>query len=384
MANYFPLTLVSGTLDLMSKDSVVNPAFFPMTRSVAPTSGSFATLLPDSYYFQTNSVNSLTDVGNVTQSVFTFSVPTRIERQYYMTEALLGGQSIAAATTGPRVSVSRANLADGVFSIRAATNLTSVAVLNQGSADAETTASMTTTVANNIPVPIVLKGIFSNSTTNGIFNNTVKLNTVPAGVQVQIKSGSTFYNHFAGLSASLAPFTSSRAPISLISGTLDSIAAGDLINAASLPPTASYWLSSSLSTTITNSSSTNWVTIFTLTGLTDNKRYLGNYFLKCEAAATTTGVHLRVASASNYTGLLYSLSSGNNNPPSISSSSGSGQIVNKIPTGIPSANSTRLFWGEYTFTKAAGLNPTVEIQSEVNTSQVLAQSGSVVLWRLLE
>jgi hypothetical protein len=383
MANYFPAALVNGTMDVMSSTTVVNPAFFPMSRSVAATSSSFATLLPDPYVFQTSSTDSTTNVAGTTQSVFNFSVPTRIEKQYYITEAILAGQSATAATTGPRVSVSRANLADGFFRITAATNLTSVAVRNQGSADAEATASMTTTIANNIPVPISIRGVFSNSTTNGNFSNTVKLDTT-AGVQVSIKSGSTFYNHFVGISSSLAPFTSSRSPIALISGTLDSIAGGDLITQSVLPFTASYWTTASLAATVTNNSNTAWVTAFTLTGMTDGNRYLVNYFIRCQAAATTTGVRLRAASGSNYTGLLYSISSGNNSAPSIASSSGSTVLANTIPTGIPSANSPRIFWGEYTVTKATGLNPTIELQSEVNASVVTVQTGSLVMWRALE
>jgi hypothetical protein len=259
-----------------------------------------------------------------------------------------------------------------------------VSFLNQGTADAIATASMATTVANNTPVPIGIRGFFSNSTSQGTFSNTILIQP-SASVSVTSRSGSLYYQHFVGFSSSLAPFTSSRAPITLISGSLRSITSGDLISQSVLPATQSLWITASLSASVvTNSSNTTWATVFSLTGMTDNKRYLVNYFLRCESAATTTGVWLRAASGSNYNGFLYSQPSANNNPPNIASSSGSAIITNTIPTGVPSANSPRIYWGEYTVTKAAGLNPTIEIQSEVNASQVLAQSGSFAMWRLIE
>jgi hypothetical protein len=383
MANYPPVALVSGTIKVMDSTTVVNPAFFSVTRSVAATSNSFATLLPDPYFVQTQSANISVSTNNVSSSIMTFTVPTRQEKQYYMLEGILAVSSVSASVTGPKISLQRDNVDDGFFTIRTATSLTTVSVLNQGSADNTATASMATVVANNTPVPVNLRGVFFNSTSQGTFNNTIFIQP-SASINVTSRSGSTFYAHFAGISSSLTPFTSSRAPIALLSGTLDSIAGGDLVTQSVLPPTSSYWVTSSLGTQVTNSSNTAWVTVFTLTGMTDNKRYLVNYFIRCQAAATTTGVWLRAASGSNYTGLLYSLSSGNNSAPSIASSSGSAIITNTIPTGIPSANSDRIFWGEYTVTKAAGSNPTIELQSEVNTSQVLVNSGSLVLWRLLE
>lgn len=384
MANYFPVALVNGTMDLMDATSVVNPAFFPVTKSVTATSNSFATLLPDPYFFQTQSADISIAVNNTSSSVMTFTVPTRQERQYYMSEGILGVSSANSTLTGPKISIQRANSGDGYFTIRTATSLTAASILNQGTADAMATASMATTVANNIPVPIQLKGFFSNSTQQGTFSNTIMIQT-SASVSVTSRSGSLYYQHFVGFSSSLARVTSSQSPLSLISGTLDAIGSGDLITQSVLPPTRSLWVTASLSASVvTNSSNTAWATVFSLTGMTDNKNYLVNYFLRCEAAATTTGVWLRAASGSNYNGFMYSQPSANNNVPDTATSSGSVIIRNTIPTGVPSANSPRIYYGEYTVTKAVGLNPSIEIQSEVNASQVLAQSGSFVMWRLIE
>lgn len=386
MANYFPIALVNGSIYNMDSTKVVNPAFFSVTRSIAPTSNSFATNLPDPYLFQTQSTEVSVSTNGVSSSVMSFTFPARQETQYYISEVLLRASSATFNRTGPRISIDRTNLSDGFFRIQAATGISTVIYLNQGTKDSRATASMTDTAASNYDVPIISKGLFFNSTNNINVNNTIYIET-SASVNVTSKTGSIFYNHFVGFSSSLTPFTSNMAPIALISGTFDSITTGDLITQSVLPPTASYWFSSSLNTQVTNTNTSSWTTIFTISGLTDNKTYLVNYFLKCQSAATTTGVHLRVASGSNYNGMLYSVSSGNNTAPSTVSNNpslGTSQIQNTIPTGMPSANSDRLFWGEYSVTKATGLNPTIELRSEVSGSRVLANSGSVVFWRLIE
>jgi len=385
MANYFPvyLDISTGSIKNTNNTYVLNPINFPTTRSVAATSNSFATLLPDPYLIQTQSSDVSIAVNGASSSVMTFSLPTRQEKYYYASEAILAVSSTSASRTGPRISIQRSNVGDGFFTIKSATSLTAISLINQGSADNMATASVATVVANNTPVPVGVKGIFLNSTTQGTFSNNIMVQT-SASINVTSRSGSLFYNHFIGFSSSIAPISSSRAPIALINGTLDSIAGGDLVTQSVLLPTQSLWTTSSLSgSTITNTSNTTWVTVFTLTGMTDNKRYLVNYFLRCTSDATTTGVWLRAASGSNHTGFLYSQPSGNNSVD-IASSSGSALIENRIPTGVPSANSPRIYYGEYTVTKTAGQNPTIEIMSEVNASQVLAQSGSFVMWRLLE
>jgi hypothetical protein len=317
----------------------------------------------------------------VSSSIGSFTVPTRIEKQYYILESILGGRS-SVTTAGPRISLDRANSGDGVFHTISATSLSGASVFNQGSKDATATSSMATIVAANTNVPIVQKGLLFNSTSTGTFRNILYVQN-SGSATMTVASGSVFYQHFTGLSASLAPFTSSQSPLALISGTLDAIRGGDLITQSVLPPTASLWVTASLSSTVTNSSNTSWVTAFTLTGMTDGKRYLVNFFVRCGTAATTTGVWLRAASGSNYNGIIYMFDSANNNFPTVGTSSGSLIISNTFGTGRASIG-PRIDFGEYTVTKAAGLNPTIEILSEVNASQVYMQSGSFVLWRALE
>ena len=387
MANYFPVALVNGTMEVMDSTTVVNPAFFPVSRSVQATSNSFATRLPDPYYFQTQSANVTVATNGVSSSLSVFTVPTRLEKQYYMSEGILEVASANAALAGPKISIDRANLGDGSFRIAGATSLSAISVFYQGSKDSKATASLATTIANNTAAPVLINGLFFNSTSQSSFTNTVYIET-SASVSVTGRSGSVTYQHFLGLSSSLTPFSSSRAPLTLISGTLDGITGGDLITQSVLPATRSLWVTSSLLTRQVSSSVAGaWQTVFTLTGMQDGKKYLVNHYLKMVSSATGTAVWVRVVSGSNFNGFLLACgSSGNANiTDNTAASSGSSAIVNTLTSGLVSTNVVgRLFLGEYTLVKAAGQNPTIDIVTEVNASTIYANSGSFVMWRLLE
>jgi hypothetical protein len=383
MANYFPVIVESGSIKQMTNRYVIDPIHFYMTRSVSPTSGSYATRLPDPYYVQTSSADVTVTSNTVSSSVIPFSLKVRPETQYYIHESILAGRSATAATTGPRVSVERQNLTDGFFKIMAATSLTAVAIRNQGTADAQATASMTTTVANNVPVPIGIKGVFQQSTTTGTFLNTIKTVTA-GGISTTIKSGSVSMNHFAGISSSVTPTTASSTPLTILSGTLDDIRGGNLVTASVLPLTATSWFTKSLVTPtagITSSVLNTWEQVF-FTGGTTGATYLVHFFLRCSSPATTTGVWVRTAGCLNYNGFIYTHPSSNNSVH-VSSSSGSNAIENRQATGIPSIDSPRIFYGEYTFEKNAN-NNTIDIMTEVNGSTITCTTGSFVMYRRID
>jgi hypothetical protein len=169
---------------------------------------------------------------------------------------------------------------------------------------------------------------------------------------------------------------------------LNSIGGGDLITQSCLPATRSLWVNSAsavLLTTVSTTSNTAWTTAFTLTGMTDGKRYLVNAFLRLSTSATATPIYVRAASGSNYNGVINtSQGQTNNTPYAVSTSSGSTAIVNRASAGISSANADRVYPSEWTVTKATGLNPTIEIQSGTAATNVYMQSGSMVFWRVLE
>jgi hypothetical protein len=123
-------------------------------------------------------------------------------------------------------------------------------------------------------------------------------------------------------------------------------------------------------------------TVFTLTGLTNGKTYLVNFYLISRSAATGTGFRMRVINGTNYIGSLFTPTS--TTAYAIQNSAGGTDITSITATTWPTANTNFLTYGEYSVTKAAGTDPQIQILSETNGTAVTAGAGSVVFYRVME
>lgn len=376
MAQYFPLISATGSLRVANSTFVLNPIYFSASLVV---SRSFQTTLPDPYYFLTSSVD-VTDNSNqaASQSVMAdFTQQTLPEKYYYLTNAILGVRS-AATATGVRVALNRFNTADGFFVIKTgASSLTAFTYLFQGSADARAFVAAGTTTATNTNYPLYIQGVLNNSTSTGTFRNTVVVQSETAQI-VTAASGSLFYNIFAGYSSSLNP-TASRSPLILSSSYISTIQSGDTVTQSVLFPTASLWISQSLSANVTGALSATYNNLFTLTGLTTGQRYLVNYYFIASSPLPTTGVQIRVVTGSAYRGTLYT-------PTAAAAfayqNSADGDNISNNAGAWQTSNVKRLAYGEYTFVKGAN-DPQIQVRTEVSGSIVTIFSGSVVFYRAL-
>jgi uncharacterized delta-60 repeat protein len=167
-------------------------------------------------------------------------------------------------------------------------------------------------------------------------------------------------------------------PLHLSTGSLRHITGGHTITSSFLPATSSQWFSQSLAANVANTSNTVYATVFSLTGLEDNKRYLANLYIIGQSAAAATGFRMRVQNGSNYRGTLYTPTS--TTAPAIQNSA-DGTNITSIAAGTwPTVNTKYLVFGEYTFIKTAGTTPEVQILSETNGTAVTAFSGSVIFY----
>ena len=170
-------------------------------------------------------------------------------------------------------------------------------------------------------------------------------------------------------------------PLYLSTGSLKQISGGDIVSSSFLPATSSLWLSQSLATNIANTSAATYATVFTITGLEDNKRYLANLYIIGQSAQAGTGFRMRVQNGSNYRGTLYTPTS--TTAPAIQNSVDGTNITSNTAGTWPTANTKYLVFGEYTFIKTAGTTPEVQILSETGGTAVTAFSGSVIYYRAL-
>jgi uncharacterized delta-60 repeat protein len=167
-------------------------------------------------------------------------------------------------------------------------------------------------------------------------------------------------------------------PLYLSTGSLTHITGGHTITSSFLPATSSQWLSQSLAANVANTSNTVYATVFSLTGLQDNKRYLANLYIIGQSAAAATGFRMRVQNGSNYRGTLYTPTS---TTAAAIRNSEDGTNITSIAAGTwPTINTKYLVFGEYTFIKTAGTTPEVQILSETNNTAVTAFSGSVIFY----
>ena len=376
MANYFPLFLDTGSIEVTNFGAVLNYINFPVTFSA---SASYLTRLPDPYYFQTQSTD-LTNASSATStSLFEFTLPNTREQYYYTTDVLLGVQSTAGGT-GVRVGLQTQNNADGILALKAGSiSLTAFTYLYKGSQDNFTFVLPGTTTATNTTYPSQVKAILTNSTAGvGNFRNVVLLQSETANT-VTAMSGSIVYNQYIGYSSSLQPVSSSQSPLIYSGSRLTVLESTDLLTQSILPTTQSLWISQSLVANVTTTDAVAYSNVFTLPGLLTNQRYLVNFYLIGASAATTTGLQVRVVTGSFYRGSTYSPTSAT--ALAIQNSEDGTNITN-LSTAWPVTNTKALVYGEYTFMKGA-TDPAIQVRSEIDGSAITVFSGSAVFYRLL-
>jgi hypothetical protein len=258
-----------------------------------------------------------------------------------------------------------------------ASTLTAHTIANIGTQSPTTFALPGSMVATTTIYPAFVKGLYDNSTTSTNVKNIVLLqpetnNTVTARV------GSVSYNKFVGYSSSADIIIEKSIPLYLSTGSLKQISGSDTITSSFLPATSSQWFSQSLAANVANTSNTVYATVFSLTGLEDNKRYLANLYIIGQSAAAATGFRMRVQNGSNYRGTLYTPTS---TTAAAIRNSEDGTNITSIAAGTwPTVNTKYLVFGEYTFIKTAGTTPEVQILSETNGTAVTAFSGSVIFY----
>lgn len=380
MANYYPLYLDAdtGSIKQTGPSHVIRALYLPtVPGDVANT---YITSLPDPYYYQTQSAD-ITDSSNSTsQSLLEFAVPSVSETAYYLFDSLVGLQTTATAT-GVRIGIQTVNPADSMYTGKVASTLTAFTIRHQGTADAFQFVLPASMAAINTTYPGQIKGFFRNTTTNDEFKNVLLLQSETNNI-VTSKAGGFMNTSFVGFSSSIAPISSSYGSLSLSSSKIDAIGGGDLITQSVLPPTRSLWVSQSLGTAVANTSNATYATVFTLSGLEDDRRYLVQFYLIARTAATTTGFRCRAVSGSDHWGSIYIPTSAT--ALAIQNSAGGTDISNIAPTAWPAANGDRLVYGEYLVTKTAGIDPQIQIISEIAGSAVTAGIGSVVFYRPLD
>jgi hypothetical protein len=374
MAELNPLFLSSGRIRQItsSLNTVVDYIHLPVTQS--GSSGIFTTNLPDPYLFASLSANITSNNASINTTLYQYNIPNRVENYFYSSDALIGVSTVAT-TVGARIGLIRSQLANIAFNTKSASTLTGFTFLNV-TTQASTVYVLTPGhAAINTIYPTHIKGLTSNILTNSqsSISNTYVLQPENNN-RVSASAGSVFYNQFAGYSSSFA--STSSIPIYLDSGSLKAISGSDTVTQFFLPSTSSLWFSQSLATSISNLSAVDFITVFTLTGLTTGQRYLVNLYI-IGAAEVGNGYRMRVVTGSQYNGTLWTPST--NASVAIANSSNVDNITSTNNPSFP--GSTTLIYGEYTFVKGA-TDPQVQILSQgANNRFVRAVSGSVIFYR---
>lgn len=373
MPEQSPLFLDTGSIEKVSGNRIIDLIHFPVTASI---SSSYTTTLPDPYLFATMFSDITNSLSATSTSLFEFVVPSRLENYFYPHNSIVG-VSTSAANTGVRIGLQKQNVADGIANIKVSSTLTAHTIACIGSQIGTTFALPASMVATTTIYPAFVKGLYNNSTTSSNVKNVILLqpetnNTVTA------RDASVSYNKFVGYSSSANLIIKKSIPLHLSTGSLKLISGSDTISASYLPPTSSLWLSQSLATNVANTSNTVYATVFSLTGLEDNIRYLANFYIIGQSAAAATGFRMRVQNGSGYRGTLYIPTS--TTAPAIRNSEDGTNITSIVAATWPTANTKYLVFGEYTFIKTAGTTPEIQILSENNGTAVTAFSGSVIFY----
>jgi hypothetical protein len=368
----------ANTLLNRSKHSdILHPILFPVS-----TSGNFYyTNLPDAILYFTSSQNA-TSTSTVASTINTRSVKNFQNPQIYSPFYLLGTRT-TLATAGPTIRYESL----GHFSAGNITIASTLTALTRGNFGTVTKVGAVAAglAAANTTYPSTMQGVVYGSTLDNnrnICNHSIALASEDNVNTVTITSSSLYLDRFIGYSSSVAPITASYNPITVSGSNLINIPTNSTITGSIIFNTSSIWISQSLATNVVNTSNTVYATVFTLTGLTNGKTYLVNFYLIARSAATGTGFRMRVLNGSNYRGSLFTPTS--NTAYAIQNSADGNNITSVTATTWPTANSDRLVYGEYSVTKAAGTDPQIQILSETNGTAVTAGSGSVVFYRVME
>jgi uncharacterized delta-60 repeat protein len=210
---------------------------------------------------------------------------------------------------------------------------------------------------------------FQSNNKTVIFGDFLTINSVNVGGIFRILSTSPEQNK------------EKNTPLYLLTGSLKQISGSDTVTSSFLPPTASLWLSQSLTASVSNSSATVYATVFSLPGLVTNKTYLANLYIIGNSAAAATGFRMRVVTGSSYRGTLYTPTS--TTAPAIQNSANANNITSITAGTWPTLNTKYLVYGEYTFVKGT-TDPQVQILSETAATFVTATSGSVIFYRAID
>jgi hypothetical protein len=101
-----------------------------------------------------------------------------------------------------------------------------------------------------------------------------------------------------------------------------------------------------------------------------------------QTAATTTAIDIRVQNANNHNGTIWTPET-DTSYEILNSADGTSMVSEAAVTFSNTANSDRLIRLQYTFTKAAGLDPVIQFKSETGT-QVTISAYSIVLYRRID
>lgn len=386
MAKFIPLILSgSGNLRQMQVGKeLVDYRYLDLTASAAL--GAYVTTLPYPFHITTASAD-VSNAGTTNREpAITFRLPGLTEKAYFVVRAIIASRTATAAQE-PRIGLTFNTAADGITMLEHASSLTALQYRYYGLNDSPgENTSATTNPAANINYPDHVYGISQNSDATADMINTIVI-VAGGGATVTLDRGTSYMmNHFIGISSSIAPKDAIQTPISItgsISGApkIACIGSGHTIDESVLPPTASLWQSQSLATALTNTSSTVYTTIFTLTGLVDGARYLVECYIAGRSAATTTAMDFRVINADNHCGTIWTPETATTYE--IRNSADGTDITSEAATTFAAANADRLLRAEYTFTKAVGSDPTIEFKSETGTT-VTVQNYSVVFYRRID
>lgn len=382
MAKVFPLYLSgSGRLVETTAGHLIDYRYF----GVSGSANGYSSSLPDTFYVTTASADVNNPGLTTTQvEVMRFDLPARKEKAYFMTNAIIASRTATAAQE-PRIGLTVAAATDGITMLEHASSLTALQYRWYGSADtpAENTSATTNPTANT-NYPDHIYAITENSSPTVDMSNKIVI-VAGAGATVTADAGNSHMsNEYFGISSSVAPLTAPQSSLYLSGSRTSVIKSGDTIDDSILPPTASLglWVSQSLASPLTNTSSTVYTTIFTLTGLVDGARYLVNCYLAGQTAATTTTIDIRVQNANNHNGTIWTPET-DTTYEILNSADGTSMVSEAAVTFSSVANSDRLIRLQYTFTKAAGSNPIIQFKSETGT-QVTISAFSVVFYRRID
>lgn len=382
MADYYPLFIDSGKIATTTKSHILDYRFYNVTGAANPYSSS----LPDTFYVQTASIDVQNLGTNNQVEVINFPLQARPEKSFFLTRAIVGARTATAAQEA-RVGLTVGSTADGLTALEHPNSLTTLVYRFYGSEDTKAdNTSASTTAASNTNYGDHIYAITENSSPTTDVSNKVIL-VAGGGATVTADAGTTYLSHeFFGVSSSIIPRMASQNPI-ILSGSASNprmkvMDSSDFITSSVLPSTSVGWVSQSLATALSTTSATVYTTIFTLTGLVDGARYLVNCYLAGQSPATATTIDFLVSNANNHIGTIWTPETATSYE-FLNGADGT-ELRSEAAATFAAANADRLVRMEYTFTKAAGQNPTIAFKSETGGTAVTIQAYSMVFYRRID